>query len=262
MKAVTPGVHTSQEDSFRYPPAPTCTCQAGTHPALTLRDPAAAEGHPRAGRPTPHPFPPFTPYPGGWRVTATVARTPPHPRGPAPAASPRRAAGVCTAKWRLCTEPASGRAALISRKHIISRNAGSASAGTPRPAALIRPALIRTGGTRGHRHFPAPCPPPIAPRIRRDDGVAVRRAPTGGGRRPLPPPPSTLRRCCPSPPVGPGPSSPGARPRPPALAAPAPLSARGLRPLVAATQPGTHVLTWIPSGREQEGGWSGTPKHY
>lgn len=261
MKAVTPGAHTSQEDSFRYPPAPTCTLPGGHTPSSHPQGPRGCRGTPtrRSAHSTPLP----TVHPISWRLAGDRhRRTRPPPRGPAPAASQRRAAGVCTAKWRLCTEPASGCAALISRKHIISRNAGSSSAGTPRPAALIRPALIRTGGSRGHRHFPAPCPPPIAPRIRRDDGVAVRRAPTGGGRRPLPPPPSALRRCCPSSPVGPGPSSPRARPRPPALAAPAPLSARGLRPLVLATQPGTHVLTWIPSGRQQEGGWSGTPKHY
>lgn len=45
-----------------------------------------------------------------------------------------------------------------------------------------------------------------------------------------------------------------ARPQPPALAAPSSSVCPGLLPLVAATQAGTHVLTSIPNGWEQETG--------
>lgn len=111
----------------------------------------------------------------------------------------------------------------------------ASSAGTPRPAALIRPALIRAGGSGEHRHFPASCPPPMAPRIRRYDGVAVRRAPTGGGRRL----PSTLhqRATCPRP-----------RPSPPVPPLQGPASA---------TSPGCSELICLPRPPSPGGGDTG-----
>lgn len=97
---------------------------------------------------------------------------------------PRRTA-VCAAKCRLCTERRAAEperrlspqtlrphpaAASISRSH---RN--------PSAAARIRRPLIRTGGSKENsQSLTPPTPPPIAPQIRRNDGVAVRRAPTRG----------------------------------------------------------------------------------
>lgn len=197
-------------------------------------------------------------------MTAPAARRPTRPGVPRrpPARGERQVfaqlSGVCVQSLRAA-------APRLSPANTLSP-AGPAArrAGTPRPAALIRPALIRTGGSGGHRHFPAPCPPPIAPRIRSDDGVAVRRAPTGGGRPETPQRPAAAAAR--PPPNGPGPSSPGGappppfsppsrpRPQPPALAARCSSVCPGLLPLVAATQPGTHVLTWIPRGWQQEAG--------
>lgn len=153
----------------------------------------------------------------------------------------------------VCVQSLRGAAPRLSPANTLSpATPAASSAGTPRPAALIRPALIRAGGSGEHRHFPASCPPPMAPRIQRYDGVAVRRAPTGGGRRL----PSTLHRVLPAPAPAHRPRSllSRARPQPLALAAPSSSVCPGLLPLVAATQPGTHVLTSIPNGWEQETG--------
>lgn len=118
---------------------PICThCLPCKHaPSSSPRGPRRCRGTPACRSTHSTPFPPLTPHPAGrWLTSSTVARTPHPPGGPAPAASPRRAAGVCTAKWRLCTEPESCRAALISRKHIISRN--NISAPVPEPLAPPR----------------------------------------------------------------------------------------------------------------------------
>ena len=106
-------------------PLPTLPCKHA--PSSTPRGPRCCRGTPACRSTHSTPFPPLTPHPAGrWLTSSTGARTPHPPRGVLrrlPARGERR----------LCTEPESCRAALISRKHIISRNNISAPCRNPSP---------------------------------------------------------------------------------------------------------------------------------
>lgn len=158
VRAVTQGLKHHKKtpsDTHLHPPP---TVPRGHARSSHPQGPRGCRGIPARRSAHSTPFP--TAHPTRGRLAGDRHRlTPPHPPGgPAPAASPRRAAGVCTAKWRLCTEPARGRAALISRKHIISRNASGEQCRNPSPRRA-HPA----GADKSRRQRRAPPLPGILP---------------------------------------------------------------------------------------------------
>lgn len=118
---------------------------------------------------------------------------------------PRRAA-VFAQLSAVCVQsgPRPGRRAYLRKQAARARPpAASISRGPGTARALIRPSLIRTGGSRRDRHSLPPAPPPGALQIRRNDGVAVRGPRPGvGGAFPAP------LRCCRSCSGGPSPCLP------------------------------------------------------
>ena len=223
-------------------PLPTLPCKHA--PSSTPRGPRCCRGTPACRSTHSTPFPPLTPHPAGrWLTSSTVARAPHPPRGVLRRLPARGERQVFAQLSGVCVQSRKAAAQRLSPANTLSPATTSARrAGTPRPAAFIRPALIRTGGSRGHPPLPGTPPPPIGPRIRKDDGVTGGPRPLWGRLEPPQRPASRLPCSHPSALVPPLPG-----PRLPAL------SALSHLPLVAATtQPGTHVLTWIPNGWEQE----------
>ena len=186
-------------------PLPTLPCKHA--PSSTPRGPRCCRGTPACRSTHSTPFPPLTPHPAGrWLTSSTVARTPHPPRGVLRRLPARGERQVFAQLSGVCVQSRKAAAQRLSPANTLSPATTSARrAGTPRPAALIRPALIRTGGSRGHPPLPGTPPPPIGPRIRKDDGVTGGPRPGEAGASPAP-----CVAAAQLPPISPRPSSPRA----------------------------------------------------